>query len=122
MIMLTPEEWVRQHFVHLLIKYYHYPKSLIKLESGLRYNKLLKRTDIVIYNRTGECFMIVECKAPEVKIDEKVFSQASVYNQTLKANYILVSNGIKHFCCFIDHKEGTSKFISGIPAFPQPSE
>lgn len=120
-IVLTPEEWVRQHLVHLLIFHYNYPRSLIKIESGTSYNKLQKRTDIVIYNRSGECFMVVECKAPEININAKTFEQASSYNYTLKACYVLVSNGLKHFCCAINHKENSYKFIQGIPDYPNNS-
>jgi Type I restriction enzyme R protein N terminus (HSDR_N) len=96
-IMLTPEEWVRQHVLHWLINDYKYAKSLIKIETGLQYNSLAKRTDIVVYDRLGDVFMLVECKAPQVALNQSVIDQALRYNAVLKAKYILISNGIKHF-------------------------
>jgi hypothetical protein len=116
-VLLTPEEWVRQHFVHLLIQHYQYPKSLIKLESGLKYNKLKKRSDIIVYDREGKIFLIVECKSADVSISQKVFEQVTMYNDTLKAKYIVVTNGLKHFCCSIDHQEKKFKFMDDLPAF-----
>src|SRR5690606_11621802 len=74
-VCLTPEEWVRQHFVHLLVKFYKYPKSLIKLEGGLTYNSLKKRTDIVVYDRQGNTFLIVECKAATIPVTQSNFKQ-----------------------------------------------
>src|SRR5690606_23760328 len=88
-ITLTPEEWVRQHFVQYLIQHLKYPKSLIQLERGHAYNTLAKRTDILIYDRSGSPYMLVECKASHIKIDEKVFRQASVYNKTIQAKYLV---------------------------------
>ena len=116
-VILTPEEWVRQHFVHYLMSHLNYPKSLISMERGLAYNRLKKRTDILIYDRTGIPFMLVECKASHVKIDTNVFKQASVYNKTLKASYLVVTNGLQHFCCFIDHTNSSYKFIDQLPVF-----
>ena len=116
-IMLTPEEWVRQHFVHLLINHYKYPKSLIKLESGLKYNKLKKRSDIIVFDRTGKIFLIVECKSTDIAISQKVFEQVTMYNDTLKANYIAVTNGLKHFCCSIDHVKKNFIFLNDLPEF-----
>jgi hypothetical protein len=83
-LVLTPEEWVRQHFVNYLITELNYPKSLIKIEGGLTFNKLSKRSDIVVFNRHGEPWMIVECKSPSQKINQSTLRQASVYNHTLK--------------------------------------
>ncbi len=101
-IVLTPEEWVRQHFVHHLINDHNYPKSLIKLESSLNYNKLLKRTDIQVFDRDGCLFMIVECKAPYIKLSEAVFAQAAQYNKILKAQYLTIANGMIFHCCKTD--------------------
>src|SRR5437868_14722578 len=84
-LVLTPEEWVRQHFIHFLINQYHYPKSLIKIESGHTYNQLSKRSDIIIYDRYGKVFLLVECKSAKSKISQKTFDQVATYNLTLKA-------------------------------------
>lgn len=116
-ILLTPEEWVRQHFVHLLINNYHYPKSLIKLESGLKYNKLKKRSDIIVYDRAGKIFLVVECKSAEVAISQKIFEQVTMYNDTYKAQYIVVTNGLKHYCCSIDHELKKFEFMKDLPQF-----
>jgi len=115
-VALTPEEWVRQHFVHLLINHYQYPKALMRIETGLKYNQLNKRSDIMVYDRQGNPFLIVECKSADVKVSEKTFSQASVYNSTIKARYVAVTNGLKTFCCLINHVEGSFEFIKDIPS------
>ena len=83
-LVLTPEEWVRQHFVNYLVTELKYPKALIKIEGGLTFNKLSKRSDIVVFNRNGEPWMIVECKSPNQKINQSTMRQASVYNHTQK--------------------------------------
>jgi hypothetical protein len=116
-LKLTPEEWVRQHAVHFLIHQRHYPKGLIALESGLKFNNLQKRSDILVYDRKGQPFMLIECKAPEVKITQKVFEQAFVYNNILKAPYLVVTNGLQHFCCHIDSQSGKSVFLKEMPAY-----
>src|SRR5690242_3296036 len=87
-IVLTPEEWVRQHVVNYLVVHLQNPKSLIKVEGGLTYNKLSKRSDVLIRDRDGNPWMIIECKAPSVKIDRSAVNQAAVYNTTHKAKYI----------------------------------
>lgn len=116
-IVLTPEEWVRQHFVHHLINEYQYPKSLIKLESSLEYNKRLKRTDIQVFDREGNLFMIVECKAPYIKLSQAVFTQAAQYNQVLKAQYLTISNGMIFHCCKTDWEFQKIDFIENLPIF-----
>lgn len=117
LIVLTPEEWVRQHFVHLLIHQYKYPRALIKLEGGLTYNKLKKRSDIVVFDRLGNTFLIVECKSVDVSISQKVFEQVNTYNSTIRARYIAVTNGLTHFCCFIDHEKKKIEFMKSLPQF-----
>src|SRR4051812_7298038 len=102
-VFLTPEEWVRQHFVHLLINEYQYPKSLLKNEGGLTYNRLTKRTDIVVYDREGKPFMVIECKGANIPISQSTFEQAAQYNHTLKAPYLTVTNGLQYYCVAIDH-------------------
>ncbi|MEP3388921.1 MAG: type I restriction enzyme HsdR N-terminal domain-containing protein [Reichenbachiella sp.] len=116
-VVLTPEEWVRQHFLKFLNDYLKYPKSLLKTEFEIKYNKLKKRPDIVAYDNTGSALMVVECKAPEVKISEATFQQAAIYNQTLKAKYLVITNGMDHFCCEQNKKTGTFDFVEKIPVY-----
>lgn len=116
-VVLTPEEWVRQNFVHYLINNLKYPKSLIKLESGVKINELAGRSDILVYNREGKCFLLIECKAPEVAINNKVFEQVGRYNLKHKAEFIGVTNGLKHYCCRIDHVQNKFEFQQGFPEF-----
>jgi len=116
-IVLTPEEWVRQHLVQYLIQDLEYPRSLIKLESGLYYHKMPKRSDILIFNRNGRPLMIVECKAPKIVLNKDTFYQVAMYNAALKADYITISNGLKHFCCKIDHETNDYQFLPEIPSY-----
>lgn len=118
-IVLTPEEWVRQHFINYLISDRGYPRSLIRVEGGLVYNELRKRSDIVIYNRQGQPWMVVECKSPELALSAAVLGQASAYNSTLKAKYIGVTNGIVHLFAEIDWTNRTTTALPGAPVFPQ---
>jgi type I site-specific restriction endonuclease len=117
-VPLLPEEWVRQHFLHYLLENKKYPKSLIKVEGGLHYNERQKRTDIVIFDRNGSPWMIVECKAPEVAISQNSVFQASVYNSTLRAQYITVTNGLTHHFAQIDWQKGVTQWLESIPDFP----
>lgn len=94
-VTLTPEEWVRQHVVHTLINLKKYPKSLISIEKSLKIKSLLKRTDIVIFDKKLKPFMLIECKAPEEKLNENVLKQALIYNSNKKAPYICITNGIE---------------------------
>jgi predicted type IV restriction endonuclease len=114
-LVLTPEEWVRQHFINLLVSNYQYPKSLIKLEGGLKYNSLQKRSDIVVFDREGKPLLLVECKETGVKIDKKVVEQASRYNLTLKCKYLVVTNGIQTFCFEIDFENEIFVQLKDIP-------
>ncbi|MBX9850650.1 MAG: type I restriction enzyme HsdR N-terminal domain-containing protein [Cytophagaceae bacterium] len=116
-VVLTPEEWVRQHFVNLLITHYKYPRSLIKLESGLKYNEMNKRSDIKVFDRDGNLFLLVECKAADVAVSQKTFEQVSLYNSSLKSKYIAITNGLNHFCCCINHEEGKYEFMKDLPVF-----
>ena len=115
--VLTPEEWVRQHFVQYLIEEKKYPVSLIALEKQLTINNLKKRTDILIYNTKGLPEIIVECKAPEIKITQATFDQIARYNLKLKANYLIVTNGIAHFFCKMDFENETYIFLKDVPNF-----
>ncbi len=115
-LVITPEEWVRQHVLHWLINHHHYPKSLIRIESGLQYNQLAKRTDILVYDRTGETFLLVECKASHIQLTNSVLEQAIRYNAILQAPYLLISNGLEHF--LFEIKQGEAVLLEGIPAYP----
>jgi hypothetical protein len=97
-VALTPEEWVRQHLIHYFIDHLHYPKSLIKIEQGLKYNELQKRSDIIVFDRTGNPWMIVECKSPLVDLNQDTTQQVTVYNSNIQARYVTLSNGMKHVC------------------------
>jgi len=116
-IALTPEEWVRQHFIAYLVKGKNVPASLIGVEVSMKMNRLQKRGDIVVYNTSGKPCMIVECKAPEIRITQDVFEQIARYNMTLNVNYLVVTNGLEHFACFIDHEKSGYKFLKEIPDF-----
>jgi hypothetical protein len=116
-IVLTPEEWVRQHFVHYLINQLGYSKALIAVEQGMKYNALQKRTDIVVYDKAGSPLVLVECKAPAIRLNQKVMEQAMMYNKTINAAYIIVSNGLEHSCMFINPATKQIEFLSHIPHF-----
>jgi len=116
-LVLTPEEWVRQHFIQFLILEKKFPKSLIQVEGGLTLNSLQKRTDVVVYNRLGERVMIVECKAPSVKVTQAVFDQAARYNSVHKVKWLVVTNGLVHCYATINHQEGRFAFVEALPDF-----
>jgi len=117
-IVLIPEEWVRQHFIHFLINQLQYPKSLIKVEGGLQYNQLQKRSDIVVFDRKGNPWMVIECKAPEVKLSQSTVLQAAVYNNTLKAKFIAVSNGLTHLYAEINWDKTSTVWLDQMPVYP----
>ena len=116
-VVLTPEEWVRQHFIHFMIEKLHYPRSLIKIESGLIYNTLQKRCDITVYDRYAKPWLLAECKAPEQAINENTLRQASVYNLSIQAPHLVLTNGLKHVCCKVDHVHKTSAVSEGFPVY-----
>ncbi|MGY5352926.1 type I restriction enzyme HsdR N-terminal domain-containing protein [Wenyingzhuangia sp. IMCC45533] len=116
-ILLTPEEWVRQHFAYYLIRKKNYPKSLTVLEKELMLNNVKKRTDILIYNTQGTPEIIVECKAMSVNITQKVFDQIARYNLKLKANYLIVTNGLEHYFCQMDFTNQRYVFLKDIPNY-----
>jgi hypothetical protein len=118
-VVLTPEEWVRQHFIHYLVNEKHVPASLIHVEASLKYNRLAKRSDVLVYSRSGNPCLIVECKAPEVKITQAVFDQVAMYNMTMKVDYLVVTNGMEHFACIIDHEKRTYGFLKEIPDYEE---
>lgn len=116
-LLLTPEEWVRQHVVQYLMIQKKYPKNFIKLEGGLKLNQLQKRTDILVFDGFGKADILVECKATSVKIDQKVFDQAARYNMIHRVNYLLVSNGLNHYCCKLDYENETYSFLEELPEY-----
>jgi hypothetical protein len=116
-IVLTPEEWVRQHLINFLNVYKNYPLSLLKVEAGSKYHSQQKRTDILAYSLSGKPLLLIECKAPEIKIDSGVFEQIARYNVAVRAPYLLVSNGMDHFCCKMDFENGTWAFVEDIPEY-----
>jgi hypothetical protein len=116
-MVLTPEEWVRQHFVQFLIEEKKYPASLIALEKQLTLNNRKKRTDILVFNKEGNHDIIVECKAPKIKITQATFDQIARYNLKLKANFLIVTNGLDHFYCKMDFENETYIFLKDIPNY-----
>lgn len=116
-LLLTPEEWVRQNFIHYLNKEKKYPLGLMGVEQMVKYNSLKTRADIVIYNLEGKPNVIVECKAPEVKITQDTFNQIAKYNSQLKVKYLIVTNGMKHFCCQMDYENNKIIFLEDVPAY-----
>ena len=116
-VALTPEEWVRQHFVHYLINERKYPKSLFRVESGLKYNQLQKRSDILIHDRQGMAWMLIECKSPNIKLTQKAFNQIAVYNMSIGAKYLAVTNGMVHYCCLAQTASQEVVFMETFPEF-----
>ncbi len=118
-VALTPEEWVRQHFIRYLIEEKGFPASLIAIEKGLTVNGKPRRFDAVAYNNHGEPLVLLEFKAASVKIAQKVFEQIATYNQILRVKYLIVSNGLTHYCCEIDFATRTIRFIKDIPHYDE---
>lgn len=116
-VSLTPEEWVRQNFIMYLIHEKKFPASLIAIEKSLNIGKRIKRTDIVVYNNLAEPLLIVECKAPEVKINQDVFDQIIRYNMTLNVKYLVVTNGLQHYCSKLDYLLNSCDFLKEIPDY-----
>jgi len=118
-LVLTPEEHVRQNFIQYLIKYKDFPASLMAVEKGLKVNTRNKRADIVQYNNIGKAILIVECKAPNIKIDQITFSQAAMYNMEMKVEYLIMTNGINHYCGKIDYNLQSINYMKDIPNFKE---
>lgn len=116
-LVLTPEEWVRQHWINFLVTQLKFPKGLFALEKGLIYNKLIKRTDLVVWDKEGKPYMLIECKAPKVKLNQKTIEQACMYHKELKTPFLIISNGLLHICLSFD-SEG-QKFTQ-VRDFPEP--
>lgn len=121
-IILTPEEWVRQHVVRFLLEEKKYPKSLVNVEKVLTINGLRKRYDIVVFNSDGSIFVLVECKAPEIKTSQATFDQIARYNMTLKAEYLMVTNGHNHYFCQMDFENEKYAFLKELPDYKSKNE
>ena len=118
-VILTPEEWVRQNFLRYLVEEKSYPSSLILVEKGLMVNRMQKRFDAVVYNNHGEAAALIEFKAPEVAISQSVFEQISSYNIKLRVKYLIVSNGLNHYCCRMDYEKNNFRFLKEIPTYAE---
>lgn len=116
-LVLTPEEWVRQHIIHFFINHKNIPKSLIASEAFIKVNELNRRCDIVVFSLTKQPILVVECKAPEIELNDKVVSQIAQYNSVLQCPYLLISNGLNHFTIKVDSIENDIKFTSELPDF-----
>ena len=116
-IILTPEEWVRQHTVQFLIQEKNYPKSHINVEKLVKVNNISKRYDIVVFEPNGAIFILIECKAPEIKISQETFDQIAQYNLNLKAKYLMVTNGLNHYFCQMDFEKEAYLFLPELPEF-----
>lgn len=116
-VVLQPEEWVRQNCIQFLINEKNFPVNLINVEKVVKINGLNKRYDIIVYNSDGSIFLIVECKAPKVKISQSAFDQIARYNLILKASYLMVTNGLNHYFCTIDHNLGIYNFLKELPSY-----
>lgn len=116
-VALTPEEWVRQHFIMYLIEQKKVPASLMILEKQITMNTMSRRPDILIHDKAGTPVMIVECKAPEVEISQDAFDQIARYNSVIKAPFLVVTNGMKHYICRMDLKDNTYRFLEDVPAY-----
>lgn len=113
-VVLTPEEWVRQHFIHFLIERKGYPAQLIAVEKEIQVCGMKRRFDIVCYDRQATPYLIVECKAPSVSLSQVVFDQAFQYNLSISARFVAITNGCEHYCGEIS---GTNQF-RGLPEIP----
>ena len=118
-VALTPEEWVRQHFVHYLIEHKGYPTALLANEIELRIGGKHLRADTLLYNKELRPHMLIEYKSPTIALTQKVFDQISAYNLLLHADYLIVSNGMQHICCRMDYEQNTYHFLEEIPDYSE---
>ena len=118
-VALTPEEWVRQHFVHFLMEHRNYPSGLLANEVELKIGDKRLRCDSILYNKEAHPQMIIEYKAPHITLTQKVFDQISAYNLLLHVDYLIVSNGLQHICCRMDYAKNTYRFLQEIPTYEE---
>jgi hypothetical protein len=116
-ILLTPEEWVRQNTIKFILQEKKYPKSYLNVEKIIKINDLIKRYDIVVFQPNGKIFLLIECKAPEVSITQNTFDQIARYNLSLKAEYLMVTNGLNHYFCKMDFEKEEYIFLKDLPEF-----
>lgn len=116
-VALTPEEWVRQNFIHYLINDRGILPGLIAVEKQIQVNRLIKRCDLVVHTKTGKPVMIVECKAPGIRINQETLNQAIRYNLTLNINYMVLTNGLNHFCFAMDYAAQACNKLNYIPDY-----
>lgn len=116
-ILLTPEEWVRQHTVQFLLQDKKFPKSYVNVEKLIKINGLSKRYDVVVFQPNGDIFLLIECKAPEVPISQNTFDQIARYNLVLKAKYLMVTNGLNHYFCQMDFENEKYLFLKELPEY-----
>ena len=117
-VALTPEEWVRQHFTHWLVEHKQYPKGLLGNEVTLKCGEKSLRCDTILYNLSARPMMIIEYKAPTVPVTQRVFDQVTTYNLLLHVDFLVVSNGLQHYCCRMDYQHGTYSFLPEVPDYP----
>lgn len=116
-LVLTPEEWVRQHFVNYLISEKNYPKSLMANEASIKLNSMIRRCDTIVYNQQLDPIAICEYKSPKINITQETFDQIVRYNIVLRVKYLIVSNGLNHYCCKIDYENNSYEFLKEIPNY-----
>lgn len=121
-VALTPEEYVRQHFVNWMIAGLHYPASIMANELGVEFNGMRRRCDTVVWRPDRRPLIIAEFKAPTVKITQKTFDQIVNYNSVLRAGYLIVSNGLEHFCCQMDYEGASYEFLPQVPDYAEISD
>jgi hypothetical protein len=114
-LKLTPEEWVRQHVIHFLITFKNVPKGVIASEQTIQVNGLTRRCDLVVYNSHGKPILLIECKATDVALNEKVLHQIAQYNFNLNVDYLLLTNGIQQYNCFINRSKNTIDYLENLP-------
>jgi hypothetical protein len=118
-VQLQPEEWVRQHCLQFILQDKGYPASLTNVEKKIKVGQTTKRYDIIVYKSNGQVALVVECKAPSVSISQNAFDQIARYNLTLKADFLMVTNGLDHYFCQMDHEQERYIFLNDIPNFRQ---
>jgi hypothetical protein len=116
-VILTPEEWVRQHVIQFLIQEKGYPKHLIAVEKQLKINDLIKRFDVLVYDNQAKPLLLVECKAPKIAINQAVFDQIAQYNMKVNAAYLMLTNGLNHYYCLMDAQVEKYEFLAELPDF-----
>jgi len=116
-VKLTPEEWVRQHFLHYLVSEKRFPKGLLAVEQGIKVNELSRRCDAVVYSKEGAPKAIIECKAPDVPLSEKTLFQIAQYNFKLQVKCLILVNGMQTIVCFVDEKERKLSYLDEVPDY-----